>query len=89
MLTKEPRRVAFSKTTFGDAHHQRFVVILWSVQVDAIYGKEYERCDSPDSLVAINEGVIPNDMEKVGGSHRKQVFVEVVVACASRWHGKC
>ena len=88
MLPKERCRLGLPQATLCNAHDKGLEIVLGSVQIHAVQGKEDECRNRADALVPIDERMIPDDVEEVRRSHRKQVFVEVVVACACGWHGE-
>src|SRR5579862_1810325 len=67
MATNPRRELFFGNEPFRQVHHEPVFLFLRSDQIDAVQLEEAASDDQSGSLVAVYEGMVPNDREGIGG----------------------
>ena len=87
MLAKECDGGILAGLARRHGEHERRVFVLAGVEVTAVHAQEYIGSRSTNPLVAVDEWMIQDHVEQVGGRHRRKTLMEVLSVEAGFRHG--
>ncbi|MDH4188157.1 MAG: hypothetical protein OEV08_14290, partial [Nitrospira sp.] len=89
VLPEEVCDGVFPSLILSSLQNERFKRRFVSLKREAVELHEYERRHCSHSLIAINEGVILNDMIEIRGGHFKQIGMKILIANPGFRHSEC
>jgi hypothetical protein len=80
--------VCFVELTPSNSLHHLSEVILGGIEVKSVQVEKNENGHSTDTLVAIDEGMVLDQVEQIGCCHLVNVCMKKLATVGSRWHAE-
>lgn len=89
VFSQKNRGFGFCAFTTGKSNYELIECADGSIELIAIQRKEDDCSDGADTLVAVDEWMVLNKMEEIGGRHLKEINVKKIAVECRRGHGQC
>jgi hypothetical protein len=89
MAFDEHGRLGLAHLAGRDAENQRGEPVRVRFELETVQAKEHERRHEAGALVPIEEWMVPNEVEQIGGGHLGRVGMQVAAAERGLRHGDC